>query len=99
MQITTIGLDLAKNLFQVHAVDGEGQVVLRRRLARAEVVPFFATLAPCRIGVEACGTAHYWARELVALGHEARLMPAAYVKPMSSAGRTTQRTRKPSARR
>lgn len=87
MQITTIGLDLAKNLFQVHAVDGDGQVVLRRRLARAEVVPFFARLAPCRIGVEACGTAHYWARELIALGHEVRLMPAAYVKPYVKRGK------------
>jgi transposase len=87
MQITTIGLDLAKNLFQVHAVDDEGQVVLRRRLARAEVVPFFATLAPCRIGVEACGTAHYWARQLTALGHEVRLMPAAYVKPYVKRGK------------
>jgi transposase len=87
MQITTIGLDLAKNLFQVHAVDGKGQVVLRRRLARAEVVPFFATLAPCRIGVEACGTAHYWARELIGLGHEVRLMPAAYVKPYVKRGK------------
>jgi transposase len=87
MQITTIGLDLAKNLFQVHAVDDEGQVLLRRRLARAEVVPFFATLAPCRIGVEACGTAHYWARELIALGHEVRLMPAAYVKPYVKRGK------------
>jgi transposase len=87
MQITTIGLDLAKNLFQVHAVDDEGQVVLRRRLARAEVVPFFATLAPCRIGVEACGAAHYWARQLIALGHEVRLMPAAYVKPYVKRGK------------
>jgi transposase len=87
MQVTTIGLDLAKNLFQVHAVDDGGQVVLRRRLARAEVVPFFATLAPCRIGVEACGTAHYWARQLIALGHEVRLMPAAYVKPYVKRGK------------
>jgi transposase len=87
MQISTIGLDLAKNLFQVHAVDRDGQVVLRRRLARAEVVPFFAALAPCRIGVEACGTAHYWARQLIALGHEVRLMPAAYVKPYVKRGK------------
>src|SRR5918996_304518 len=87
MQITTIGLDLAKNLFEVHAVDGDGQVVVRRRLARAEVVPFFATLAPCRIGVEACGTAHYWARELIALGHDVRLMPAQYVKPYVKRGK------------
>jgi transposase len=87
MQITTIGLDLAKNLFQVHAVDGDGQVVLRRRLARAELVPFFARLAPCRIGVEACSTAHYWARQLIALGHEVRLMPAAYVKPYVKRGK------------
>jgi transposase len=87
MQVTTIGLDLAKNLLQVHAVDGEGHVVLRRRLAHAEVLPYFAKLAPCRIGVEACGTAHYWARELIALGHEVRLMPAAYVKPYVKRGK------------
>ena len=80
MQITTVGLDLAKNVFQVHAVDAKGKVVVRRRLRRAKVRDFFAGLEPCLIGLEACGTAHYWARELRALGHEARIMPPSYVK-------------------
>jgi transposase len=80
MQITTVGLDLAKNVFQVHAVDEVGRAVVRRRLRRAEVGDFFAGLAPCLVGMEACGTAHFWARELVALGHEVRIMPPSYVK-------------------
>jgi transposase len=80
MQITTIGLDLAKHVFQVHAVDAAGSVVLRRRLRRAQVHAFFAGLAPCLVGMEACATAHFWARELRSLGHEVRLMPAQYVK-------------------
>ena len=81
MQITTIGLDLAKSVFQVHGVDAGGQVVLRKKLRRAEVVKFFGTLPRCLVGMEACATAHHWARELSALGHEARLMPPTYVKP------------------
>jgi transposase len=80
MEVTTIGLDLAKHVFQVHGVDASGSVVVKRRLRRREVVTFFAALKPCLIGVEACATAHYWARELRALGHEVRLMPAQYVK-------------------
>jgi transposase len=80
MQVTTIGLDIAKNLFQVHGVDARGQVVLRRRLARAKVLVFFANLPPCLIGLEAGGGAHHWARELIRLGHDARLMPPQYVK-------------------
>ena len=80
MEVTTIVLDLAKHVFQVHGVDASGSVVLRRRLRRREVATFFAALKPCLIGMEACATAHYWARELRALGHEARLMPAQYVK-------------------
>jgi transposase len=80
MEVTTIGLDLARHVFQVHGVDASGSVVLRRRLRRREVVTFFAALKPCLIGMEACATAHYWARELRALGHEVRLMPAQYVK-------------------
>jgi transposase len=87
MQGITVGLDLAKNLFRMHAVDGEGQVVVRKRLARAEVLPFFAKLAPHRIGVEAPGTARYCARELIALGYEVRLMLAAYVKPCVKRGK------------
>jgi transposase len=80
MQLTTIGLDIAKNVFQVHGVDARGRVVLRKRLARAKVLTFFANLPPCLIGMEACGGAHYWARELTKLGHEVRLMPPQYVK-------------------
>jgi transposase len=78
--ITTIGLDLAKSVFQVHAVDEMGSVVMRNRLRRSQVLAFFAEIPPCLIGLEACATAHYWARELIALGHEARLMPPNYVK-------------------
>ncbi len=80
MQITTVGLDLAKNVFQVHGIDAKGKVVVRRRLRRAQVRDFFAGLKPCLIGLEACGTAHFWARELRALGHEVRIMPPSYVK-------------------
>jgi transposase len=80
MEITTIGLDLAKHVFQLHGIDHEGQVVLRTRLHRGQVIGFFAKLPPCLVGMEACGTAHYWARELRALGHDVRLMPAHYVK-------------------
>ncbi len=88
MQITTIGLDLAKHVFQVHAVDAAGGVVLRKALRRAQLLPFFAKLPPCLIGIEACGTSHYWARELIDLGHEVRLMPPAYVKPYVKRGKT-----------
>jgi len=80
MKTITIGLDLAKNVFQVHGVDASGQVTIRKKLRRSELLGFFEALAPCMVGVEACATAHYWARELSALGHEVRLMPASYVK-------------------
>ena len=79
-EIKTIGVDLAKHVFQVHGVDAAGECVLRKRLRRGQVVPFFARLPRCLVGLEACATAHYWARELQALGHEVRLMPAQYVK-------------------
>src|SRR5580704_657712 len=79
-EITTIGLDLAKHVFQVHGVDASGTPVVRKRLRRSEVLTFFARLPGCLIGLEACATAHYWARELQAFGHEVRLMPAQYVK-------------------
>jgi transposase len=79
-EITTIGLDLAKHVFQVHGVDAQGTTVLRRQLRRGQVLAFFSRLPRCVIGLEACATAHYWARELGALGHEVRLMPAQYVK-------------------
>lgn len=80
MQVTTIGVDLAKSVFQVHGVDADGAVVIRKKLRRAEVIGFFEALPPCLVGMEACATAHYWARELLRLGHDVRLMPPAYVK-------------------
>ena len=85
MQATTIGLDIAKSVFQVHGVDERGRVVLRKRLARAKVLEFFANLPRCVIGLEACGGAHHWARALIRLGHEVRLMPPQYVKARRSA--------------
>jgi transposase len=87
MQITMIGLDLAKRVFQVHGVDAEGGAVVRRPLRRSEVKRFFAALAPCVVGMEACATAHYWARELGALGHEVRLVPPSYVRPYVKRGK------------
>lgn len=86
--IATIGIDLAKNVFQIHGVDAAGSVVVRRKLRRGQVLAFFANLEPCLVGMEACAGAHFWARELTALGHEARLMPAAYVKPYVKRGKT-----------
>jgi transposase len=79
-EITTIGLDLAKNVFEVHGIDEVGQVVARKRLRRDQVLGYFSGLSRCLIGMEACATAHHWARELIALGHEVRLMPPQYVK-------------------
>ena len=87
MQITTIGIDLAKTVFQVHAVDADGKMVVRKRLRRAEVLSFFAGLEPCLIGMEACATSHYWARELAKFGHTVKLMPPAYVKPYVKRGK------------
>jgi transposase len=87
-EMRTIGLDLAKNVFQVHGVDAEGKVLVRRRLRRAEVLEFFAGVKPCLVGMEACATAHHWAREIARLGHEVRLMPPAYVKPYVKRGKT-----------
>ena len=88
MEITTVGLDLAKRVFQVHGVDAAGGVVVRKALRRAQVLPFFSKLPPCLVGIEACGTSHHWARELIRLGHEVRLMPPAYVKPYVKRGKT-----------
>ena len=79
--VTTIGLDVAKSVFQVHGVDGGGEVVLRRQLKRSYVLAFFQKLPPCLVGIEACASSHHWSRELQALGHTVRLMPPAYVKP------------------
>jgi transposase len=79
--VTTVGLDLAKHVFQVHGVDASGCVVVAKAIRRDKLLEFFASLPPCLVGLEASGSAHYWARELMALGHEARMMPPAYVKP------------------
>jgi transposase len=79
--ITTVGLDIAKSVFQVHGIDAGGQVVIRRQLKRRYVLTFFQKLPPCLVGIEACASSHYWSRELHALGHTVRLMPPAYVKP------------------
>jgi transposase len=87
-QITTIGLDLAKQFFQVHAADAEGTPILNRKLRRAEVLRFFERQPACLVGIEACGSAHHWAREIGALGHEVRFIPPAYVKPFVKRGKT-----------
>src|SRR3977135_262474 len=79
--ITTIGLDIAKSVFQVHGVDAAGQAIIRRQLKRRYVLAFFQKLPPCLVGIEACASSHHWSRELKALGHTVRLMPPAYVKP------------------
>ena len=79
--VTTIGLDIAKSVFQVHGVDANGQVVIRRQLKRRYILAFFQKLPPCLVGIEACASSHHWSRELQALGHTVRLMPPAYVKP------------------
>src|SRR6266852_3643470 len=79
--VTTIGLDIAKSVFQVHGIDAEGNVLIRRQLKRRYVLKFFHKLAPCLVGIEACASSHHWSRELKALGHTVRLMPPAYVKP------------------
>ena len=79
--VTTIGLDIAKSVFQVHGVDAEGNIIIRRQLKRRYVLAFFQKLPPCLVGIEACASSHHWSRELQALGHRVRLMPPAYVKP------------------
>ena len=88
MQISIVGLDIAKQVFQVHAADAEGRWVAQVRLRRAQVLDFFRELPPCLVGMEACATAHHWARELIALGHEVKLMPPAYVKPYVKRNKT-----------
>ena len=80
-EITTIGLDIAKSVFQVHGIDASGAVVVRRQLRRRQVLAFFRKLPSCLVGIEACATSHHWAREIAKLGHEVRLMPPRYVKP------------------
>jgi transposase len=86
-EVSTIGVDIAKSVFQIHGVDAEGTVVIRKRVGRARVLEFFADLPPCRVGMEACATAHQWARELRKLGHDTRLMPPTYVKAYVKRGK------------
>ena len=81
MKITTVGIDLAKSVFQIHGVDDRGRAVLRKQLKRTEMLSFFANLPPCLIGMEACASAHHWARKLIELGHQVKLMAPQFVKP------------------
>jgi transposase len=87
MQVSTIGLDLAKNVFQIHGIDAAGKIVVRRALRRKEVLEFFGRLAPCSVGMEACATAHYWAREIARFGHEVKLIAPQLVKPYVKRGK------------
>ena len=87
MEISTIGIDLAKEVFQIHAVDARGNVVLKKKLKRKEMVTFFANLTPCLIGMEACSSSHYWARKLQAMGHQIKLMAPQFVKPYVKANK------------
>lgn len=89
-EITTIGVDLAKSVFQIHGIDAEGAVVVRRQLRRNQMLEFFQRLGPCLVGMEACAGSHHWARELGKFGHEVRLMPPSYVKPYVRRGKTDQ---------
>lgn len=87
-KIATIGLDIAKQVFQVHGADAQGATLFNRKLRRSEVRPFFEKIAPCIVAMEACGSAHYWGREISALGHEVRILPGQYVKPFVTRGKT-----------
>ena len=88
MQVTTVGLDLAKNVFHVHGVTDSGEVTFNRALRRAQLLAFFERLEPCLVGIEACGTCHHWARELIKLGHDVKLIPPVYVKPYVKRGKS-----------
>lgn len=97
-EISIIGLDLAKQVFQVHGARVDGSVVLRKKLTRGQLLAFFSKLPPCIVAMEACATAHYWAREIGEFGHEIRLVPPAYVKPFGSGRKMTLLTRRLSLR-
>ena len=99
-EVSTIGLDIAKSVFQVHGVSSDGEVMIRKRVSRVKVLEFFASLPSCLVGIEACPTAHHWSRQLHALGHTVRLMPSSYVKAyLKRTARTTPMTLPQSARR
>jgi transposase len=99
MKVTTIGIDLAKDVFGLHGVDGEGRVTFKRRLVRSRLLEFLSQLPRCLVGLEACTSAHYWARELGQLGHRVKLMSPRFVKPYRKAIRTTRMTPRLFARR
>lgn len=88
MEVTTIGLDLGKDVFQVHGITADGTVVFNRTIRRRQLLKFFEAIPRCLVGIEACGSAHHWARELIEIGHDVRLMPAVYVKPYVKRGKT-----------
>ena len=98
-EVSTIGLDIAKSVFQVHGVDVDGAVVIRKRISRVKVLEYFGGLPRCVVGIEACPSAHHWGRELQALGHLVRLIPPNYVKAYLNAARTMRTMRQLSARR
>ena len=87
MTVKTVGLDLAKDVFQVHGISGNGRVIFNKAIKRAKRLAFFEKLPPCRVGMEACGSSHHWGRQLRKLGHEVKLMPAGYVKPYVKRGK------------
>ena len=97
-QVTTVGIDLAKNVVCIHGVDTQGHVVVKKRLARHKVLPFVAQLPPCLIGMEASGGAHYWAREFTKRGHTVKLMPPQFVKPYVQSQKMIPMTRRASVR-
>ncbi len=98
-EVITIGLDIAKSVFQVHGVDDAGAALIRKRVSRAKMLEFFGKLKPCLVGIEACPAAHHWGRELQALGHAVKLMPPSYVKAYLSAARMMRTMPQRSARR
>ena len=98
MKVTTIGLDLAKNVFQVHGADARGATLLRKQLRRSQMAEFFAKQPPCVVAMEACGSAHHWGRKLRARGHEVRLIAPQYVKPYVKSQKTMRPMPPPSAR-